>query len=224
MTGTSTLNSAGTVLTFTPSSPLSAGTAYTANVSGAISTAGAAMAAPYSWSFTTAGVSACPCTIWESDATPTNVSANDQSSVDLGVKFSANQNGWVRGIRFYKGPQNSGTHVGDLWDSNGNLLGQVTFANESASGWQYATFSNPIQVTAGTTYVASYYAPNGGYSYDPGTFVNSGVSNPPLNAPQSSAVSGGNGVYLYAGSPAFPTNSYNGTNYWVDVIFATTAS
>jgi hypothetical protein len=37
--------------------------------------------------------------------------------------------------------------------------------------------------------------------------------------PQSPAVSGGNGVYLYAGSPALPTDTYNATNYWVDVVF-----
>jgi hypothetical protein len=35
----------------------------------------------------------------------------------------------------------------------------------------------------------------------------------------SSAVSGGNGVYLYGSSPAFPTDTYNATNYWVDVVF-----
>jgi methionine-rich copper-binding protein CopC len=218
--GATTLNSAGTVLTFAPTNPLSQGTVYTATVSGATSTTGYPMTAPYTWSFTTAG--ACPCTIWESDATPVNVSANDQSSVNLGVQFSPTENGWITGIRFYKGPSNTGTHVGDLWSSSGTLLGQITFTNESATGWQYATFSSPIQVTAGTTYVASYLAPHGGYSADPSTFANSGVSNPPLDASQSSAVSGGNGVYTYAGSPAFPASSYNATNYWVDVVFSTT--
>ena len=221
--GATTLDSTGTVLTFTPSSPLSQGTVYTASVSGATSTSGYAMTAPYSWSFTTASASTCPCTIWESDATPANISSNDSSPVNLGVKFSPNQNGWITGIRFYKGSANGGTHVGDLWDSSGDLLGQVTFTNESATGWQYAYFSSPIQVTAGTTYVASYFAPKGEYSYDPGTFTNSGVSNPPLDAPQSSAVSGGNGVYAYGGAPVFPTNTYNATNYWVDVVFTMTA-
>jgi hypothetical protein len=219
--GTTLLDSSGTVLTFTPSSPLSPGTVYMASVSGATSTTGYAMTASYSWSFTTAGPSACPCTIWESDATPVTLTSNDSSPVNLGVKFTPGQNGRVTGIRFYKGPRNTGTHVGDLWDSSGNLLGQVTFTNESATGWQYATFASPIQVTAGTIYVASYFAPNGEYSYDSGTFTSSGVNNPPLDAPQSSAVSGGNGVYAYGGAPVFPTNTYGGTNYWVDPIFTT---
>ena len=44
------------------------------------------------------------------------------------------------------------------------LLAQVTFTNETASGWQRATFSSRCRSRPGTTYVASYYAPNGHYS------------------------------------------------------------
>jgi hypothetical protein len=62
-------------------------------------------------------------------------------------------------IRFYKGPGNTGTHIGYLWTASGTLLGQVACAGESASGWQEADFSSPIAVTADTTYVASYFAP-----------------------------------------------------------------
>jgi methionine-rich copper-binding protein CopC len=220
--GTTSLDSSGTVLTFTPNAQLSQATVYKVTVNGAISTTGAAMAAPVKWSFTTSGTTACPCTIWESDATPSIASASDTGSVELGVKFQADTNGWITGIRFYKGANNTGTHVGSLWDSSGHLLSQVTFANESAAGWQQANFSSPIQVTAGTTYVASYLAPKGGYSASPAAFASAGVDNSPLHAPSSPA-SGGNGVYLYTSSPAFPTNTYNATNYWVDVIFTTTA-
>jgi hypothetical protein len=149
-------------------------------------------------------------------------SASDPSAVNLGVQFTADVKGSITGIRFYKGAGNTGTHVGSLWTSSGALLGQVTFANETASGWQEADFSSPIPVTAGTTYVASYFAPNGGYSYDSAAFANAGVDSPPLHALQSSAV-GGNGVYSYGGAPGFPTNTYNATNYWVDVVFTTTS-
>jgi hypothetical protein len=135
------------------------------------------------------------------------------------VQFTSSVNGWIAGIRFYKGPGNTGTHTGELWTAGGTLLGQVTFTGESASGWQEADFASPIAVTAGTTYVASYFAPAGGYSYDPAYFASTGVTSGPLTAPQSSAVSGGNGVYSYAGSPSFPNATYNAANYWVDVVF-----
>ena len=221
--GTTTLNGAGTALTFTPSSSLTAGTTYTAKVSGATNTAGVPMAAPYSWTFTTAGTAACPCSIFESDATPAVVSASDASSVNLGVAFTPDTSGYVTGVKFYKGASNTGTHVGSLWSSSGSLLGQVTFTNETATGWQTATFSTPVQVTAGTTYVASYLALNGNYSYTSGQFTSAGVDNSPLHALANSAYTNGNGLYMYGSSSTFPTASYGATNYWVDVVFTTTA-
>jgi hypothetical protein len=221
VSGSVGFNGADTVATFTPGSPLAAGTTYTATVSGAQNSSGTPMSGSKSWSFTTSASSQCPCSIWPGTAQPSVASANDPSSVNLGVKFTADTDGSITGIRFYKGAGNTGTHVGSLWTASGTLLGQVTFTSESATGWQEADFSSPIPVTAGTTYVASYFAPNGGYSYDPAAFASTGVDSPPLHAPQSSAVSGGNGVYLYGSSPAFPTDTYNATNYWIDIVFTT---
>ena len=227
VSGNVSYNSTTNTATFTPSAALSSATAYTANVSGVKDNNGTAMSSPYTWSFTTAQptppAGQCPCSIWSDSTQPQVASVNEQSAVNLGVQFTSNTNGWITGIRFYKGSNNTGTHVGSLWTASGSLLGQVTFTSESAAGWQQANFSTPIQVTAGTTYVASYFAPNGGYSSTPGAFTTTDVSNPPLDAPESSAVAGGNGVYGYGSSPGFPTSTYNGTNYWVDVVFTTTA-
>ena len=216
--GAVSFNADDTVATFTPTSSLAGGTTYTVTVAGAQTPAGTAMASPYSRTFTTAG-SQCPCSLWPSTATPSVTSANDTSAVNLGVQFTPAVNGWISGIRFYKGAGNTGTHIGDLWTASGTLLGKVTFTGESASGWQEADFSSAIAVTAGTTYVASYFAPDGGYSYDGGYFASTGLTTGPLTAPQSSAVSGGNGVYTYGNSPSFPDATYNAANYWVDVVF-----
>ena len=82
--------------------------------------------------------------------------------MELGVKFRASTNGTITGIRFYKGPQNTGTHVADLWSATGTLLATATFTNETASGWQQVNLANPVVVTAGTTYVVSYHT--SGYS------------------------------------------------------------
>jgi methionine-rich copper-binding protein CopC len=215
--GTTSFNGAGTVATFTPANALTADASYTATVSGAQDVFGTPMSSPRSWSFTTAGAQ-CPCSIWSATAQPAVASASDTGSISVGVKFTADVSGWIAGIRFFKGAANTGTHVGSLWSSDGTLLGQVTFTGESASGWQEADFAAPIPVTAGTTYVASYFAPNGGYAYDSAAFANAGVDNPPLHALQS-AVSSGNGVYLYGNAPAFPTGTFNATNYWVDAVF-----
>jgi hypothetical protein len=149
-------------------------------------------------------------------STPSTVTVNDSSAVELGFKFQASSNGTITGLRFYKGPQNTGPHVADLWSSTGTLLATATFSNETWGGWQQVNFSTPVAITAGTTYVASYHT-NGKYSADPNYFA-AAQTNGPLTAPASSS-SGGNGVYAYGSTSLFPTNSYNSTSYGVDVLF-----
>jgi hypothetical protein len=154
--------------------------------------------------------------LFSSADVPTALTADDPNSVELGVKFVASNNGTISGIRFYKGPENTGPHVANLWTSTGTLLASATFQNETASRWQTVTFTSPVNITAGTTYVASYHS-NGFYSADAGYF-NTAHSNGPLTAPASGS-SGGNGVYAYGSTSLFPTESYNASNYWVDVIY-----
>jgi predicted RNA-binding protein with TRAM domain len=149
--------------------------------------------------------------------TPAVPDSGDTGAVNLGVKFAADVDGSVTGIRFYKAAANTGTHVGALWSATGELLAQGTFTNESDSGWQTVTFSSPVPITAGTTYVASYLAPKGHYSVT-GAGLVSGVDNAPLHAVADGTSP--NGLYLYGASSAFPTLSFNATNYWVDVLFA----
>jgi len=165
----------------------------------------------------------CPCQIWGNNTTPETASNPDNRGVELGVKFRASSNGFIDGIRFYKGSANTGTHYGSLWTTTGTLLGRAVFTGESGSGWQQTLFDNPVAVTAGTTYVASYYAPRGGYSTTLGYFTSAGFTNPPLTALKDGD-SGPNAVFMYSGSPTFPSNSSSGRNYWVDVLFDTTAA
>ncbi|HZJ28081.1 MAG TPA: DUF4082 domain-containing protein [Acidimicrobiia bacterium] len=162
----------------------------------------------------------CPCSIWDAGVTPSVVSSGDPGAVEVGVKFRADVAGEITGIRFYKGSGNTGTHVGNLWSSSGSLLASVTFTGESGSGWQQASFSSPVAITANTTYVASYFAPNGGWAIDTNFFTASGVVNTPLQA-LALGVDGGNGVYQYGSVSAFPSSTYAASNYWVDVVFTT---
>jgi hypothetical protein len=209
--------------TLTPTVALLANTAYTVTVKGGLTDprvkdlAGNPLASDVSWLFSTGSGFACPCSVFPPTALPTNLATNDPNAVELGMKVQASVPGVVTGLRFYKGATNTGTHVGHLWTSTGTLLGSVTFTNETASGWQQATFATPIPISANTPYVVSYYTPTGGYAYDSGYF-GSAVVNGPLTA-LANGVAGGNGVYLY-GSGGFPTETYQGTNYWVDVVFA----
>ena len=152
--------------------------------------------------------------LFSSTAIPAVVNANAGAPLELGLLFTANRDGFVSGVRFYKGSLNVGTHVGSLWTSTGALLAQATFTNETAAGWQQVLFAAPVAIQANTVYVVSYHS-NGYFSYDPG-FFNVTVSNPPLFA-----VSGaqGNGAYQYGASSVFPTTASGGANFWVDLVF-----
>jgi hypothetical protein len=157
-------------------------------------------------------------TVWPASAVPQTASFADGRPVTLGMKFRSDVPGSVIGIRFYKGSMNTGTHVGSLWTESGRLLAALRFTSETASGWQEARFDAPVAISANTTYVVSYHTTVGYYAVDPGYFTYRGVDTPPLHAPSSGSVSG-NGVYRYGATNAFPYRTYNGSNYWVDVLF-----
>jgi hypothetical protein len=211
--GSVTFNSGNTVATFTPSSSLAAGTSYTATVSGAQNSSNLAMTAPFSWTFTTGTPTQCPCSIWQNGTPSGAVDANDPGSVNLGLKFQASASGFITGIRFYKESDNTGTHVGSLWSSTGTLLATGTFGNETASGWQELDFTSPVAITAGTTYVASYLTSAGHYAV-----TGNGLASAVTNGPVTALAAGG--VYAYGSSSTFPTDTYNASNYWVDVVYS----
>src|SRR5262249_7295781 len=167
---------------------------------------------------TTSPGASCPCTIWSPTQTPAVASENDAQAVEVAVKFRSDLPGVITGLRFYKGSQNTGTLVGNLWTTSGQQLATVTFTGETASGWQQANFNNPVQIAPNTTYVASYHTTAGFYSADEGYFTSKGVDTPPLHALANSVSP--NGVYQY-GPGGFPTSTFNATNYWVDVVFNT---
>ncbi len=176
------------------------------------------------FTFSTTALGNGPFSILTNSGTPVTVDDTDTTATMLGIKFQSALNGFITGVKFYKGPTNTGTHIGYLWSNTGTLLATGTFTNESATGWQTVTFSTPVAITANTTYVAGYYAPNGGYCDDENTFNTTGISNYPLTALSASAAGGANGVYSYGGQGTFPTSSWNDSNYWVDAVFSQTSN
>jgi hypothetical protein len=185
---------------------------------------GLPLASDYTWSFSTAAAPT-PVTgvsIWDDSVIPSNPIFPDSTPVEVGLKFRSDKDGLVTGVRFYKGgAANAGPHVGHLWTSTGILLGTVTFTGESDTGWQQALFATPVLIRANTFYVVSYFAPQGNYAADVGFFASSGVDNGPLHVPSDPFI-GGNGVFNDSGSGGFPSQSFNATNYWVDVVFVDT--
>ncbi|HYC28106.1 MAG TPA: DUF4082 domain-containing protein, partial [Chitinophagaceae bacterium] len=164
----------------------------------------------------------CPCTIFQ----PTDVPMVENltpGGIEVGVKFRPQFDGYITGLRFYKMPNDVGTHVATLWTLNGAQIGRVTFQNETASGWQQAMFGAPVFVSANTTYVASYHSPTGYYAESNPFFSFGPVVNGPLTAIAKTHPDGPNGIYLPISVPTFPTMNYDSENYWVDVVYTTDA-
>jgi hypothetical protein len=204
-----------------PSNPLATGATYRATILGGSTQprvqdlAGNALATNFTWSFTT--TTSASYSLWSETVTPAITAKPDRNAVELGVKFRSEVNGYITGIRFYKGSGNTGTHLGNLWTSTGQLLATATFTNETASGWQQVNFAQPVPITANTVYVASYHTSVGYYAINEGFFANASIENPPLRFLRDGE-SGGNGVYKY-GITGFPNQTYRSSNYWVDVVF-----
>jgi hypothetical protein len=163
--------------------------------------------------------SICPCTVFKPADAPAGILFNDKKALQLGMKFRSSVNGTATGVRFYKQSGNTGTHIGQLYNSAGSLLAQATFVNETTSGWQQVNFATPVAITANTTYIISYHSSAGFYSGTVAYFTSS-VSNGPLTGLQD-GLDGPNGIFLYTTTPASPTSSYRASNYWVDVVFNT---
>ena len=197
----------------------------------------------------------CPCPIW-SAATPPAMIETDTNAWELGLKFRSDVDGFVTGLRFYKGAamplaaraasgdlwntcgaQNAeamwcpvdaqtsakeaakaNVRIGHLWSSTGTMLAEATFT-ETASGWQEVTLPIPVPISVNTVYVASYHTDVGRFAYTRSYFATAGYDSAPLHALKDNGPLDGNGVYA-AGGIAFPTETYLSSNYWVDVVFA----
>ena len=141
--------------------------------------------------------------------------------VNVGVRFTATQNGVIAGIRFYKSLANVGPHLGRLWSSDGVMLASVTFSNETASGWQEARLrslsrSRPEQPTSLPIALppVTWRSPRT-TSSSRRAIIRS--SRRRVRRPRRTAC-------IRTEDDELPTLSYRDSNFWVDVTFETTTS
>jgi hypothetical protein len=145
-----------------------------------------------------------------------NASDSPTTNYELGTVFTSDVGGDITAIRFWKSASESGTHTGHIWSSTGQLLATATFANETASGWQQQSLPAPLAINASTQYVVSVNTGNSFY-----VATNSGLASVITNQDLSTVV-GNNGLF---GAPgAFPTGSFQNTNYFRDIVFTPTGS
>src|SRR5262249_42385760 len=99
--------------------------------------------------------------------------------------------------------------------------GQVIEGQCTTPCWQEVTLDRAVAITAGTTYVASYFVNGGHYAFESDGFASTRSSGH-LVAP-STVLANGNGVHKYGSSGGFPVDTHAAANYWVDVRFIASA-
>jgi hypothetical protein len=165
----------------------------------------------------TRNLAECPCNLWQPG--DPRFETGDRTAAELGVRFSASVDGELTGIRYYKGSGDNGPNVGHLWDETGQLLATtIASASQPADfGWTVLPFAAPVPLVRNRLYVASYFAPAGGYaitpSYFSGSFSNSATQNYPLYTDSTRS------SVRRVGSTGFPAPGSEITNFWVDVVF-----
>ena len=117
--GTVTYNAATQVISFTPTTSYHGAASFVYTI-----TNGHGGSASATVSLTI--VASSTVSLFAAGATPASITVNDPSPVELGVKFETSTTGQILGILFYKGPDNTGPHTVNLWDSTGTLLASAT--------------------------------------------------------------------------------------------------
>lgn len=132
-----------------------------------------------------------------------------QPGYEAGNQIGSSQNGYITALRFYKSPNETGTHVGRLWTNGGTLLASVQFTNETSSGWQEQYLPYRVQITSGSLYWVTYNANTSQHK------TGCGLATPITNGPLTAY----GGAYSAAGGiGTFPTNG-SCSNFFADVFF-----
>jgi hypothetical protein len=137
---------------------------------------------------------------------------SDGTPYELGMKFQSAKAGQITAIRYWKSANEPGTHTGKIWTATGTELAEVTFTNETGSGWQQQALSTPLSILPDTTYVVSVNC------NDMSTVTFEGLETPIVNGDLRTIADGNNGVFSSVVN-AFPTQSFRNSNYFRDIVF-----
>ncbi len=109
--------------------------------------------------------------------------------------------------------------------SGGTLLHSESVSSWSGaagSGWMRAAFSSPPSLLMSTNYVAAVYN-SGGFNWYSGTHDywdtgdgSAGITRRLLAAPSNAGSAHGQDAFDSSGPLAFPTSTFQATNYWMD--------
>jgi hypothetical protein len=151
---------------------------------------------------------------------------NADNAINLGIQFSVSAQAWVIALRYYRGTTNVNPDDLRLWQvdsavSGTSLANVVPPAAGASIGWQEVALATPVELTPGQVYKTVGHMPTH-YVATPNYWTSgagsAGITNGILTAQSNAASTGGQGTFTYNASPVFPTSTFNGGNYWIDVV------
>lgn len=156
--------------------------------------------------------------------------------ITTGVTFYADADGVVYGVRFFSTTSIVGNYTGAMWQvvgtsgdpdaAGGSLLASKTTAGAIASGtWNNILFDTPVVVTANTVYRMGLFNDTGRYVSTGAFYTGHNQAAGNLHALQdASTYFGGHGTlaqgtFTVNATLAYATSTFNGNNYFVDVLY-----
>jgi len=147
--------------------------------------------------------------LWPDSSTPKAKSVRNAKRVTLGLVFSSDTAGRLRGVQYYAARAHGPATTGAVWNSKGRRLATVTFPKVSTAGWQTAKLDSSVRIRADKRYTVSYSAPRGRFAKRLGVFDGRNLSSKSLTAYR--------GTFTYG--KGRPARTSRGSNYFVDVVF-----
>lgn len=159
-----------------------------------------------------AGLTAQDCGRWKLDDNGFCTANDWRNGVELGTRFQTSRDVAVVGVRVYR--VDPAVVTGSLWDGLGNRIATGTFERTSRKGWQDLTFAQPVIISPGQTYTASYYTPATKYAFQYDYFERPATRGPITALPSTDTAP--NGVHCYdVAACTFPSEGFRSTSYWV---------
>ena len=135
---------------------------------------------------------------------------NATSPLELGPRLTSSSAGYVTRAKFYQFPGDNSVHTAHVWDQSGNLLATKVFPADATPGWKTTTFDVPVAIVAGQQFSVTVYSD--AYSFQNATWTNVSKTVGPLTVDTD---------YYHYNSSALPVDTFNDSNYLVDLVFTT---
>lgn len=154
--------------------------------------------------------------------------AVDNSDLTLGCEFEVSSDSYLTGVYWWTATgQGTASKQFGLYQvvnaTTGTKIGDTVVSGTFGTNqWTRVRFPNPLPLTASTRYrVVVWLSDNNGYagtnSYWTTGAGGSGITNGVLTGVSNANATGNDqGSYFVDVSMAYPTNSFEGSNYWID--------